>query len=321
MTFMTHARKASDPTQPVGVQFVALRSCVEHFSPFGFTATLDHLAGRAGVRRGRWTSEQIAMAVDELVRERQQRDAYLATWDERRRALKRAGRRDVTPDERRDREAMPWLTWPKDKVPARRVWRPTPPPDDAFPFRPAQQRDYQRVRAAMPAAWLDWKGSFDVRLYDDWLRIPTRIYNPPPEPARLARLSTQQAIMLHCLYTRHHDGHIRQDHLRHLLDVDEPWVAPYVVALIGEYVVEIVTDISDGLAAIDTPGSWQRRRYGRFASDNRTYVELVRQRVWSYWREYYVGQFSRPPGGASPRPEYPGFSLVRALEAAAADRT
>lgn len=57
MTFMTHAHTATDPTQPLEARFVALRRCVEH-SPFGFTATIDHLAAGVGVKRGRWTSEQ-----------------------------------------------------------------------------------------------------------------------------------------------------------------------------------------------------------------------------------------------------------------------
>jgi hypothetical protein len=321
MTFMTRARRAGDQAQPLEVRVVALRSCVQRFCPLGFNATLDHLAASVGARRGRWTSEQVTAAVDLLVEERRRRDEYAAAWAEQRRALKRVGHRDPTPDERRDWAAMPWLTWPRDKVRTRRVVRPIElPPHDAFPFRRAHRDDYQRMLAGVPAGSHEWAGGFDAVVYDDWLRIPSRIYNAPPDRAALAGLSSRQVLMLHCLYTRHHDGYVRQRHLRYLLDVDEPWVAPYVVALIGEYVVEIIEDITDGLGAIATPGSWQRRLYGRFARDNRIYIELTRQRVWSYWRDYYSGQYSRPSRHASLRPEYPGFGLIRTLEAAAADR-
>lgn len=62
---------------------------------------------------------------------------------------------------------------------------------------------------------------------------------------------------------------------------------PFVVALLGEYIVEIVDSVRTGLAELDTPGTWQWRQYGRFAADNPGFMSLTRERAVSYWNCYY----------------------------------
>jgi hypothetical protein len=61
--------------------------------------------------------------------------------------------------------------------------------------------------------------------------------------------------------------------------VDEPWVAPYLVQLLGEYVVEITRAIveSQGVA---------KRHFAAFAGENPAFVALTRTRVISYWNAY-----------------------------------
>jgi hypothetical protein len=246
--------------------------------------------------------------------------AFDAQWVERRRARKLSGHQ-VTPDELLERESTPWLTWPREKIRTRRLWVPPTAPPNAFPFSPSQRKDYKAVLAVMPAAPYESNSRFDVRVDDDWLRIPQRIYNPPSSQADLGRLSDRQSLMLSCLYSRHHDGRVRQQHVQRLLQADERWVAPYIVALVGEYVVEIVQDIADGLAPVATAGTWQHRLYGRLANDNSAFITLTQQRVMSYWREYYAVGYSRPGHDVSGRSEYPGFALVRLLRMAAAEPT
>lgn len=318
MAFMTEARKVADVAAPLGHRYHALCHCVERFSPLGFQATLEYLATNVGVTDDRWTSAQLSSALDLLMQERSRSVAFNARWAAQRRARKLAGHR-VSRDELLERDSMPWLTWPREEIRNRRLTLRSVP-IDVFPFRPSQREDYQAVLATMPAATHELHATFDVTVYDDWLRIPYRIYNPPPVSADLIRLSDHHRLMLNCLYSRHHDGHVRQEHIRRLIQADEPWVAPYVVALIGEYVVEIIADIAVGLSDVHTIGSWQARRYGRFARDNPTFIDLTTQRVESYWREYYALDYARPGHDVSGRPEYPGFGLVRALRKAAAER-
>lgn len=320
MTFMNEARQVADIAAPLEHRYWALCHCIERFSPLGFRATLEYLATTVGVTGSRWTSDQLTSGLDLLMEERNRFLAFDAQWIERRRARKLAGRRIVERDELLEREAMPWLTWQRDTIRNRRTFRVVWAPDDAIPFRPNQRAEYETVLALMPPATHHSSLSFDVRVYDDWLRIPTRIYNPVPSPDDRAPLSDRQSLMLNCLYSRHNDGYVRQQHLRRLLEADEPWVAPYVVALVGEYVIEIVQDIAAGLANIATDGTWQHRLYGRFANDNPGFIELTKSRVESYWAAYYWPTFSRPGPDLAGRPEYPGFGLVRALRKASTER-
>ena len=317
MSFTTRLRTAADISLPPDRRFLALCNCVAYFAPVGFRATMAQLAPTVGAR-GQSTSDQISEAVELLANEHVRWQEFEAHWNDHRRARKRAGQRAVGPDERAHRDSIPWLTWPRANIHPRRLYS-SIPPDDAFPFRPGDQSDFEIVRAVMPACSYQSPAGFSVRVYDDWLLIPSRIANPPPSEDAVSRLSDRQTLMLHCLYTRHVDGYVRQRNLRPLLAADEPWVVPYVVALVGEYVVEIVQEIVDGLSLIATPGSWQRRRYGRFVSDNADFIDLTRQRVWSYWGAYYSVQYARPGIDASNRPEYPGFAAVRMLREAATD--
>ncbi len=177
----------------------------------------------------------------------------------------------------------------------------------------------------MPDHRLPWSTAFIVTVYDEVLSIPGRIYNPEVPADALAELTPVQRTMLHCLYTRHHDGYVRQRHLASVITSPEPWVAPYVVELIGEYVVEIIADIRVGLAELDQPGSAQRRQYGRFIESNPAHFDLIGRRVQSYWANYYRGSFREPSGRHADSPwyssaePYPGFLLVESLRSAAAE--
>src|SRR5277367_3073302 len=64
--------------------------------------------------------------------------------------------------------------------------------------------------------------------------IPSRIYFPEPTVADSLGLSERQLRLLCCLYTRHNDGFVRQKYVESLLSSTEMWVAPFIVALLGE---------------------------------------------------------------------------------------
>ncbi len=176
-------------------------------------------------------------------------------------------------------------------------------------FPDALEREVRAAVRVLPKARFSPVGSFRVTVGDDRVTIPGRIYNPEVSPRRLEGLTPLQRTILHCLYTRHHDGFVRQHHLTQVIGSLEPWVLPYVVHLVGEYVLEIVTGIGAELGDLDVPGSLAGRAYGRFLADNPRFCTLVQQRVASYWACYHRGEFPRLA-------DYPGHRLITAMRAA-----
>jgi len=116
--------------------------------------------------------------------------------------------------------------------------------------------------------------------------------------------------MLDCLYTRHHDGYVRERRLERVVGLAEPWVAPFVVQLVGEYVDEILLVVRRALVrALSTPGSVVASVYARFAAENPDFIDRTEQRVVSYWNCYYRYRYP------SLR-DYPGSAVVAALRSA-----
>lgn len=124
------------------------------------------------------------------------------------------------------------------------------------------------------------------------LEIPDRIYNEIPS-RDIERLAPASRAAAGCIYTRHHDGHVRQRALELVLSHDASWSAPFVVALLGEYVVEICADIErflrDGLDGFPETA----RGIGQFVDSNPNFMALTRARAVSYWAEYYRLDFLR----------------------------
>ncbi|MFD7500384.1 hypothetical protein [Streptomyces sp. NPDC059850] len=174
--------------------------------------------------------------------------------------------------------------------------------------------DVRAVLAVMPEPQHPFMSPFPVDVSGETVSIPSRIYNDEPPADAEHRLTATQVGILHCLYSRHGDGMIRQRHLEEIVRSDEPWVVPFVVQLVGEYVVEILDAIRIGIADVATPGSAQRLLYGEFIARNPAFFARTERRVVSYWSHYYRREY--PAFGA-----YPGCLVLGLLRAAAADRT
>lgn len=130
-----------------------------------------------------------------------------------------------------------------------------------------------------------WQG---IRVGGEPVEIPYRIYNPVP-PDRPAPEGSQVAVAVDCLYTRHYDGFVRQQALRRVLHSEQVWTIPFVVQLLGEYVIEICDDIHSFVDR-DLPLSpVMRRGLHSFVADNSDFVTLTEQRATSYWACYYRG--------------------------------
>jgi outer membrane protein assembly factor BamB len=139
------------------------------------------------------------------------------------------------------------------------------------------------------------------------LTIPGRIYFDPGSVTGTQEMTDVERIIMMCLFTRHHDGHVREKYLRLILDRHEPWVAPFVIQLVGEYVVEISEVVRSRFDALD------QATYGSFVESNPEFIELTRQRAISYWSAYYRRRY---PG----RVGYPSFEVLDRLHTLAAGR-
>ena len=171
---------------------------------------------------------------------------------------------------------------------------------EAFPaeLRP----EVEAVVAFMPVA--DIPRTTDdigpVVLNGQPLHIPFRIYNPQPDASLVERLSSTEQQILACLYTRHHDGHVREHELGRILDSNQAWAAPFIIQLLAEYVLEIV-EIVYAHVSHGRPDSMTT-----FVRENPRFMELTAQRAASYWDCYYRARFRQIE-------DYPGIRALRIL--------
>ncbi len=162
--------------------------------------------------------------------------------------------------------------------------------------------DYAPLGSIASSNWREWPG---ITVRGEPVEIPARIYNPYP-PTDLAPKGSLPALAVDCLYTRHHDGFVRQKAVQRILAFEEPWTVPFVIQLLGEYVIEICEDIRR-YAETDLP---QRpnmvREFRSFAADNPDFIVLTEQRATSYWECYYRGPHLF-------RDTYPGLLALKML--------
>jgi hypothetical protein len=144
--------------------------------------------------------------------------------------------------------------------------------------------------------------SFTVLVQGEPLSAPGRVYYRPHElRSAIAGSSGDGRTLALCLGTRHHDGYIREECLRQLVGSDRPWALPFLVQLLGEYVVEIAEVVAAALPAVDPV------QLAEFARENPAFMDLTRQRVRSYWDCYYRRRFPTLQG-------YPAFKALEAIE-------
>jgi hypothetical protein len=114
--------------------------------------------------------------------------------------------------------------------------------------------------------------------------IPYRVHFPEPLPGAVGALSPRQRLILATLLTRHHDGHIRERYVTQVAARPEPWAVPFVVQLLGEYVVEIAE-------ALEASHEAREGRYRDFANENPAFCRRTCSRMVNYWSLYYRRRF------------------------------
>ncbi|NNG44457.1 hypothetical protein HJP15_16265 [Pseudoalteromonas sp. NEC-BIFX-2020_002] len=154
---------------------------------------------------------------------------------------------------------------------------------------------------------------FDIQFEKNTLTIPTRIYTDEGQLGRLAKLTPKQQEVIYCVFSRHHDGFVREKCLRQFVTSNNSFTAPYILQLLGEYVVEIIEVIYQNREKIN------KDNLVRYISENPLHYEQTRQRVYSYWDCYYRRAYPKYKRGVSPKDDsyldYPGIKMVKYINA------
>lgn len=132
------------------------------------------------------------------------------------------------------------------------------------------------------------------------LCFPYRVYYGHDDVKAACRATGVASQVALCLGTRHHDGFLREACVGPLLSVQEAWVAPFVLQLLGEYVLEIGARIESGLS------DQALAHYVGFARENPAYMQRLGDRATSYWNAYYRRAYPR-------RSTYPALRVLARL--------
>ena len=161
--------------------------------------------------------------------------------------------------------------------------------------------DALKLVSALPETLLS-TCSFTVDVGKDTVSIPYRIYHDPTLIDSASFTPTQQELLA-CLLTRHHSGFVREEFLHKILGCNHEWVPPFVVQLAGEYVVEIIRAVRDGIHRLDPD------LYRAFLTRNPAFYKTTKKRVLSYWDCYHR---------AERKSDYAGFQVLEFFDHLAA---
>lgn len=140
-----------------------------------------------------------------------------------------------------------------------------------------------------------------VRLNGAGLSIPYRVYLSEPDSECISTLTSHQQLILRAILSRSNDGYIREKCVKELVQSDEPWIPPFVLQLLGEYVLPIIRVVEDHPAVLKRP------EYRRFIEENPAFFQLLKQRIISYWNCYYRQTFPQLR-------DYPAFRMARSFD-------
>lgn len=135
------------------------------------------------------------------------------------------------------------------------------------------------------------------------IQLPTRLNFPrlAAEDRALANLSGPAL----CLVSRATDGFLRQCAAKSIVALRAEWAAPYVSALLGDYVIEVVEVVCEALPQFD------QTLYANFVRENRIAVRTIRAQATSYWSAYHRDRFPE-------KRDYPALRALHQVETWAA---
>lgn len=138
---------------------------------------------------------------------------------------------------------------------------------------------------------------FPIKLGEETIHIPYRIYYDEQYPKNL---TNKEILVVDCIFTRHHDGHVRERHLKNILKINSSLVTPFIAQLIGEYVIEILAVIKANLSPALIGNLINLKK------DNPEFLKKTEDRIQSYWNCYHKRAISKK--------DYVGFQILHALK-------
>lgn len=144
----------------------------------------------------------------------------------------------------------------------------------------------------------------------EFIQIPSRIYYNPPYSLVDSKFTQIEKEILSCIYSRHHNGFIRQKAIMNTIHSDNYWTTPYIVKIIGEYVIEILNDINNNFGTIN------KTNLILFIQKNPEFYNRICSRVESYWDCYYRYQFPKKLNNikVTGKLRYVGFQLLDKID-------
>lgn len=155
-----------------------------------------------------------------------------------------------------------------------------------------------------------------ARVAGEEVVLPDRLYVADVRPDALRQLPGCAGMIASAILTRHYDGYARERHLRTIIESEELWVTPFVVALLGDYVVEIRASIERRLGVLLDQSESTRGRYRAFVSENPEFMGFTRQRAISHWNRHHRSEYLRaqPRRAGVLNASYPTFTMLDRLE-------
>lgn len=140
-----------------------------------------------------------------------------------------------------------------------------------------------------------WNGSLFTSENSAWhlpsgetVDFPYRLFISDRLMPSLTPLTPREELIYHCIFTRCHNGYVREKHVRAILDNDAPaWAMPYVIKLCDEYIVEILQTVYERLRDRDC------RPYRELCALNFDTFRRGYSRMTAYWGEYYRWEYYR----------------------------
>lgn len=142
---------------------------------------------------------------------------------------------------------------------------------------------------------------YKINLEGHILEIPSRIYWELDNLRYPSNIPHNSLLILSCILTRHCDGFVREKYLYNLISSNSYWTIPYLIQLIGEYVVEILDLIWEIFDAIN------HIHLKNFIKENDLFWFKTKQRIMSYWNCYHRYKNQS-------KDDYVGFRLIKRIE-------
>ncbi|MDQ0878812.1 hypothetical protein QFZ77_007471 [Paenibacillus sp. V4I3] len=143
----------------------------------------------------------------------------------------------------------------------------------------------------------------ELRLSEEALYIPSRIYYDEPPQSQISSLTVDQQTILYTLYTRHHNGYVREKNVKNAIAkaAECSWITAYLMLIIGEYVEEILQVIHQNRSLLNADF------IKIFVDENPKLYRTIQSRVVSYWNCYYRWKYPKPE-------QYVGFQVLAHLK-------